>query len=159
MLCCTRVLISPQPHQGGNKLGSMSGARMISTTSRRKLSSSSSHPGRNISLFPSCRSKELSAPLYFLKAWYPKENVLSRYCWNFQLVYDCSFDQGSFPRMCTGFPSFLFLLLLPLLFFSLAPIQCSTLQLFLLLKSFHWPQFFGYSNFRSSNQTEHKRKN
>ena len=36
----TRVLISPQPDQEGNKLGSMSGTRAISTTSRREMSSS-----------------------------------------------------------------------------------------------------------------------
>jgi len=34
------MLISPQPDQEGNKLGSMSGTRAISTTSRRELSSS-----------------------------------------------------------------------------------------------------------------------
>ena len=33
----TGVLISPQPDQEGNKLGSMSGTRAISTTSRREL--------------------------------------------------------------------------------------------------------------------------
>jgi len=33
------VLISPSPDQEGNKLGSMSGTRAISTTSRRELSS------------------------------------------------------------------------------------------------------------------------
>ena len=36
----TGVLISPLPDQEGNKLGSMSGTRAISTTSRRELSSS-----------------------------------------------------------------------------------------------------------------------
>ena len=36
----TRVLISPKPDQEGNKLGSMTGTRAISTTSRRELSSS-----------------------------------------------------------------------------------------------------------------------
>jgi hypothetical protein len=35
----TGVLISPWPDQEGNKLGSMSGARAISATSRRDLSS------------------------------------------------------------------------------------------------------------------------
>jgi len=35
----TGVLISLQPDQEGNKLGSMSGTRTISTTSRRELSS------------------------------------------------------------------------------------------------------------------------
>jgi len=34
----TRVLISPLPDQEGNKLGSMSGTRAISTTSKRELS-------------------------------------------------------------------------------------------------------------------------
>jgi len=34
------LLISPQPDQVGNKLGSMSGTRAISTKSRRELSSS-----------------------------------------------------------------------------------------------------------------------
>jgi len=34
----TGVLISPYPDQEGNKLGSMSGTRAISTTSRRELS-------------------------------------------------------------------------------------------------------------------------
>ena len=37
----TGVLISPQPDQEGNKLGSMSGTRAISTTTRRELSSNS----------------------------------------------------------------------------------------------------------------------
>jgi len=36
---CTGVLISPQPDQEGKKLGSMSGTRGISKTSRRELSS------------------------------------------------------------------------------------------------------------------------
>jgi len=60
----TGVLISPYPDQEGNKLGSMSGTRAISTTSRRVLSSfflparqgdegNSPHSDRNISLFPS----------------------------------------------------------------------------------------------------------
>jgi len=35
----TAVLISPQPDQEGNKLGSISGTRAISTTLRRELSS------------------------------------------------------------------------------------------------------------------------
>ena len=62
---CTGVLISPYPDQEGNKLGSMSGMRAISTTSRRELSLSffffarqvaevnSRHSDRNISLFNS----------------------------------------------------------------------------------------------------------
>ena len=61
----TGLLISPQPDQEGNKLGSMSETRAISTTSRRELSSSfffparqgaegnSCHSDRIISLFPS----------------------------------------------------------------------------------------------------------
>ena len=36
----TWVLISPYPDQEGNNLGSMSGTRAISTTSRRELSPS-----------------------------------------------------------------------------------------------------------------------
>ena len=36
---CTGVLICPYPDQERNKLGSMSGTRAISTTSRRELSS------------------------------------------------------------------------------------------------------------------------
>ena len=59
------VLISPQSDQEGKNLGSMSGTRAISTTSRHELSSSflfparqgaegkSRHSDRNISLFPS----------------------------------------------------------------------------------------------------------
>ena len=60
----TGVLVSPEPDQEGNQLGSMSGTRAISTTSRRELSSfffpgrqgakgNSRHSDRNISLFPS----------------------------------------------------------------------------------------------------------
>ena len=61
----TRVLKSPQPHQEGNKTGSISGTRAISTTSRRELSSkfffpprqgaegNSRYSDRNISLLPS----------------------------------------------------------------------------------------------------------
>ena len=62
----TGVLISPQPDQEGNQLGSMSGMCMISTTSRRELSPSfppppsrqgtegnSCHSDRNISFFRS----------------------------------------------------------------------------------------------------------
>ena len=61
----TGVLISPQPDQEGNKPGSMSGTRAISTTSRREMSSSffpparqgaegnARHSDKNISLFPS----------------------------------------------------------------------------------------------------------
>jgi len=45
----TWVLVSPYPDQEGNKLGSMSGTRAISTTSRRKLSSSF--------LFCSCKAR------------------------------------------------------------------------------------------------------
>jgi len=58
------VLINPKRDQEGNKLGSMSGTRAISTASRRELSPScfnarqdaegnSRHSDRNISLFPS----------------------------------------------------------------------------------------------------------
>ena len=61
----TGVLIGPEPDQEGNKLGSMSGPRAISITSRRELSSfffsarlgaegNSRHSERNISLFTSC---------------------------------------------------------------------------------------------------------
>ena len=57
-----RVLISPYPHQEGNKPESLSGTRVISTNSRRELSSSffpagqcterySPHSDRNINLF------------------------------------------------------------------------------------------------------------
>jgi len=61
----TEMLVSPEPDQEGSKLGSMSGTRAISTTSRRELSSSSFFPARqgaegnsrhserNINLFPS----------------------------------------------------------------------------------------------------------
>jgi len=81
-LCCyglishTRVLISPQPDQEGNKLGSMSGTRAISTTSRRELSSKffflqGKAPKEihailieTLSCFLPGRAKDLSAPLY-----------------------------------------------------------------------------------------------
>ena len=70
----TVVLISPYPHHEGNKLGSMSGTRAISTTSRRELSSSFfparqsaegnlRHSDRNINLFLPGRAKDLSTPL------------------------------------------------------------------------------------------------
>ena len=63
----TGVLISPCPDQEGNKLGSMSETRAISTTSRRQMSSffpplspprqgaerNSRHSDRTVSLFPS----------------------------------------------------------------------------------------------------------
>jgi len=61
----TGVLISTYPDHEGNKLGSISGTRAISTTSSRELSSrvffpqsqgaegNSRHSDRNISLFPS----------------------------------------------------------------------------------------------------------
>jgi len=43
---CTGVLTSPYPDQERNKLGTMSGTRAISTTSRRKLSTSFFFPAR-----------------------------------------------------------------------------------------------------------------
>ena len=70
---CTGVLTSPQSDQKGNKLGSMSGTRANSTTSRRELSTSSifgrqggdgnsRNSDRNISLFvylqKSCHRKK-----------------------------------------------------------------------------------------------------
>ena len=42
----TGVLTNPQPDQEGNKLGSMSGTRALSTTSRRELSSRFFFPAR-----------------------------------------------------------------------------------------------------------------
>ena len=79
----TRVLISPKPDQEGIKLGSMSGTRPISTTSRRDLSSSffslparqgaegnSRHSDRNISLFASWSGKGLiSNPVIYFNSW------------------------------------------------------------------------------------------
>jgi len=73
---CTGVLISPYPDQEGNKLGSMSGSRAISTTSRRELSSSffflqgkvpkEIHAilTETLACFLLGRVKDLSAPLY-----------------------------------------------------------------------------------------------
>ena len=71
------MLISPQPDQEGNKLGSMSGTRAISTTSRRELSSSFFFPlqgkapkeihailTETLACFLPGRAKDLSAPLY-----------------------------------------------------------------------------------------------
>ena len=46
MYIYTEVLISPQPDQKGNKLGSTSGTRAISKTSRRELSSNFFSPTR-----------------------------------------------------------------------------------------------------------------
>ena len=72
----TGVLISPQPDQEGNKLGSMTGTRAISTTSRRKLSSSffflqCKAPNEihailteTLACFLPDRAKDLSAHLY-----------------------------------------------------------------------------------------------
>ena len=79
----TGVLISPQPDQEGNKLGSMSGTRVISTTSRRELSLSflfflqGKAPKEihailteTLACFLPGRAKELSAPLYgILLSW------------------------------------------------------------------------------------------
>jgi hypothetical protein len=74
---CTAVLISPYPVQEGNKLGSMSGTRAISTKSRGELSSIPSPPppqGKGpmeihailteiLACFLPDRAKDLSAPL------------------------------------------------------------------------------------------------
>jgi len=74
--CCIGVLISPYPDQEGNKLGSMSGTRAISTTSRRELSSSffflqGKEPKEihailteTLACFLPGRAKDLSAHLY-----------------------------------------------------------------------------------------------
>jgi len=72
----TGVLISPEPNQEGNKLGSMSGTREISTTSRRKPSSSPPYPLQGkapkeiqavltdkLACFLPGRAKDLSVPL------------------------------------------------------------------------------------------------
>ena len=69
----TGVLISPYPDQEGNKLGSMSGTRAISTTSRRKLSLSPPQGKapkeiqailtETLPSFLPGRAKDLSAPL------------------------------------------------------------------------------------------------
>jgi len=70
------VLKSPKPDQEGNKLGSMSGTRAISTTSRRELSSSIfSLQGKapkeirsilteTLDCFLPGRAMDLSAPMY-----------------------------------------------------------------------------------------------
>ena len=70
------VLIGPQPDQERNKLGSMSGTRAISTTSRRELSSSYfSLQGKapkeihailteTLPSFLPGRATDLSAPIY-----------------------------------------------------------------------------------------------
>jgi len=75
----TGVLISPQPDQDGNKLGSMSGTRAISTKSRREPSPSffflQGKAPKEIhtilteilACFIPGRAKDLSAPLYFRK--------------------------------------------------------------------------------------------
>ena len=67
-----------KPDQVGNKLGSMSGTRAISTTSRRELSSSffplqgkaakeiHATLREKLACFRPCRAKDLSAPLYFV---------------------------------------------------------------------------------------------
>ena len=73
------MLISPSPDQEGNKLGSMSGTRAISTTSRRELSSNyvSFLQGKapkeihdilteTLARFFPGRAKDLSAPLYYI---------------------------------------------------------------------------------------------
>ena len=72
----TGVLISPYPDQEGNKLGSMSGTRAISTTSRREKSSSffflqGKAPKEihailteTLACFLFGRAKDLSAPVY-----------------------------------------------------------------------------------------------
>ena len=72
----TQLLIRPQPDQEGPKLGSMSGTRAISTTSRRVLSSIPYHlKGKvpkeihaimteTLACFLPGRAKDLSAPLY-----------------------------------------------------------------------------------------------
>ena len=72
------MLISPYPDQEGNKLGSMSGTRAISTTSRRELSSSFFFMRRKapkeihailtetLACFLPGWAKDLSAPLYIV---------------------------------------------------------------------------------------------
>jgi len=71
----TGVLISPWPDQGGNNLGSMSETHVISTTSRRELSSFFFLQGRalkeihailteTLACFLPGRAKDLSAALY-----------------------------------------------------------------------------------------------
>ena len=73
----TGVLISPYPDQEGNKLGSISGTRVISKTSRRELSSSffflqGKTPKEihailteTLACFLPGRAKDLSAPLQY----------------------------------------------------------------------------------------------
>ena len=78
-----RVLISSQPDQEGNKLGSMSGTCAISTTSRRELSSNIFLQGKapkeihailteTLACFLPGRAKDLSAPRYRFLGVYAK---------------------------------------------------------------------------------------
>jgi len=88
----TGVLISPYPDQEGNKLGSMSETRAISTASRRELSSRIFFflQGKTLkkihailtgtlACFLLGRAKDLSAPIYYhLKYNYVSSNLTAQ---------------------------------------------------------------------------------
>ena len=81
----TAVLICPQPDQEGNKLGSMTGTRAISTTSRRELSSGffflqdkapkeiHAIMTETLACFPPGGTNDLSAPQYLYRETQKRE--------------------------------------------------------------------------------------
>jgi len=130
------VLISPYPDQEGNKLGSMSGTRAISTTSRREMSSCSFLQGKapkeihvilieTLTCFLPGRAKDLSAPLYSRWSWWPNKIGL---VWHVTcIVYRV--DKNTRNTMCkiSRKESFEDV--------NKNPTRCNSMQIFILLQS------------------------